>query len=158
MSLIAGMWNTASMFAYKNTVQNPNSKSEVDDQKANWGGLLNTYNQDTDKSVESSFNTKDARIYYSQPINHTLNFTITDSEVADTGNTQYANPTQFSPTTTQRSDATHSDSESSGIDLTSILVPVAGITGVAAVAFLLLGNDDVKKAVSKKVGGKKKNE
>lgn len=142
---------------YTNGVAVPKTESTGNGQQTG-SGLFNYTTNET--KPEGSYNTKDNRIFFaqSQPIQNIPIITITGSTVSDTGNTGYANPTSFTPTTTQSDSGKYDDKESSGIDLTSIIVPVAGIAGVAALAYLLLGNDDVKQAVEKKVGGKKKNE
>lgn len=100
-----------------------------------------------------SYVDEDATLHYtSNPtISPHFTFTITDSEVADTGNSSYSLPTNFTPSMSQSATPTNNQSESSGIDLTSIIVPVAGIAAVGAVAYLILGNDKVKKTVEKKV-------
>lgn len=127
------------------------------------GGLIGVNVDNANKSMNFhptlTDNTNDVTYSPYAPITHTVNFTITDSMVEDTGNTQYSNPTTFTPTMTQTTTPTNTETTSSGIDLTSILVPVAGIAGVAALAYAAMTIfGDGKKAETKKKSGGQKNE
>lgn len=106
-------------------------------------GLVSWGVDNTDKSVQNEFDYQDQSVYsptttnsytYTIPI-----ITISGSQVDDTGNTSHVAPNTISPSFGQTATATHSDSEESGVNLTEIIVPVAGIAGVAALAYALLG-------------------
>lgn len=137
-------------FDYSNAVNIDKARESAKDQIAN-----NALVDIGDKSITTTTTntSENATLHYtSNPtISPTFTFTITDSEVADTGNSSYSLPTTFTPSMSQSATPSVTTSKSSGIDLTSIIVPVAGIAAVGAVAYLLLGNDKVKKTVEKKV-------
>lgn len=94
-------------------------------------GLVSWAVDNTDKSQQNQY-TSNAFEY--SPVSYTIPIiTITGSDVRDTGNTGYDTPVTFSPSASQER------TSESGVDLTSIIVPVAGIAGVAALGYALLG-------------------
>lgn len=94
-------------------------------------GLVSWSVDNTDKSQQNQYT--DNYLTYS-PVSYTIPIiTISGSEVSDTGNTGYDMGVGFSPSAAQ--DRT----SESGVNLTEIIVPVAGIAGVAAIAYVLLG-------------------
>lgn len=113
------------------------------------GGLVSVVSDTSDRSVSTkdSYTYEDARTTtyspsytYSVPV-----ITISDSIVSDSANSGFDQPTSVAPAVTQSASTTQSDEKSSGVDLTSIIVPVAGIAAVGAVAYLLIGGEKEKK-------------
>lgn len=94
-------------------------------------GLVSWAVDNTDKSQQNQYTSTYAPV---STMNYTIPIiTITGSDVRDTGNTGYEQPVSLSPTASQER------TSESGLDLTSIIVPVAGIAGVAALGYALLG-------------------
>lgn len=105
-------------------------------------GLVSWNVDNTDKSqqYEIDYQKEDSTVVYS-PVSTTYTvpiITISGSQVKDTGNTGYANPTTFTPSVTQSASAAHSDTEEQGINLTEIIIPVAVVGGVAALGYALI--------------------
>lgn len=106
-------------------------------------GLVSWAVDNTDKSVQYEFDHQQQDSYtmtstYS-PVYNIPIITISGSAVEDTGNTSYANPISLTPSVSQSASASHADSDSQGVNLTEIIVPVAGIAGVAALAYAIFG-------------------
>lgn len=106
------------------------------------GGLISWAVDNTDKSqqYEIDYQQQDSSVLYA-PVSTTYTvpiITISGSQVKDTGNTGYANPTTFTPSVTQSASAAHSDTEEQGVNLTEIIIPVAVVGGVAALGYALI--------------------
>lgn len=107
-------------------------------------GLINTQwavdNTDRSKQYEIDYQKEDSTVVYA-PVStqYTIPIiTISGSEVRDTGNTAYTQPSTFTPSVTQSASAAHSDTEEQGINLTEIIVPVAVVGGIAALGYALI--------------------
>lgn len=107
-------------------------------------GVINTQwvvdNTDRSKQYEIDYQKEDSTVVYS-PVStqYTIPIiTISGSEVRDTGNTAYTQPSTFTPSVTQSASAAHSDTEEQGINLTEIIVPVAVVGGIAALGYALI--------------------
>ena len=132
----------ATIDAFKNWV-NADLKTNAGEKASSLGsmGLINTQwtvdNTDKSKQYEIDYQKEDSTVIYSPTsTQYTIPIiTISGSEVRDTGNTAYTQPSTFTPSVSQSANATHQDKEKTGVDLTSIIVPVAAIGGVAALAY-----------------------
>lgn len=107
-------------------------------------GIVNTQwtvdNTDKSQQYEIDYQQQDSSVLYA-PMSTTYTvpiITISGSQVKDTGNTGYANPTTFTPSVTQSASAAHSDTEEQGINLTEIIIPVAVVGGIAALGYALI--------------------
>lgn len=107
-------------------------------------GLINTQwsvdNTDRSKQYEIDYQKADSTVVYAPTsTQYTIPIiTISGSEVRDTGNTAYTQPSTFTPSISQSAEATHSDTEKTGINLTEIIVPVAVVGGIAALGYALI--------------------
>lgn len=124
---------------FTNKVSVPKNYSAGEKTQGDQYGLVNwtVDNTNRSKQYEFDYQREDSTILYSPTTTqYTIPIiTISGSEVRDTGNTGYVQPSTFTPSVSQSASATHQDEEKTGVDLTSIIVPVAAIGGVAALAY-----------------------
>lgn len=124
------------------------------------GGLVNTQWSVDNTSTTNQLTATDARttttsqtttstFFAPSSVSYTIPIiTISGSQVSETGNTTTAQPTSYTATTQQEASATSKPSTdisssakagSEGLDLTSLIVPVAVIAGVAVLGTSLIG-------------------
>ena len=111
----------ATIDAFKNWV-NADLKTNAGEKAPSLGsmGLINTQwtvdNTDKSKQYEIDYQKEDSTVIYSPTsTQYTIPIiTMSGSEVRDTGNTAYTQPSTFTPAVSQAANATHQDEEKTG--------------------------------------------